>query len=370
MIPSVSEEDYAALLDIVRHGSNPGLVRRAQIVLALADGRGPAEISRILRCSESTVGRVAARYQDFRKEGLTDRRTLKVSVLGLMGILSLLVTLLCSPPGDHGWMRSTWSCELLGLEVAKRLHIAIHRSYITRLVHVAGFRFKRPRPTVISPDPRKEEILAELAALKETLPAEELLFYEDEMDVHLNPTIGPMWMPKGVQWSVVTPGINVKNYVAGAMDHRTGQLTWVKGDHKNSLLFCALCKTLLQNHPEAPKIHLICDQSITHFSKITKKELAPYADRLAIHFLPTYSPEENPIERVWEGVHADVTRNHTAKSIGELIAKVDAHLTAASPFPGHHPSLAPLVTVTRVLVEQQRSGKEQVASFPVQATQT
>jgi len=40
--------------------------------------------------------------------------------------------------------------------------------------------------------------------------------YEDEVDIHLNPKIGLDWMGLGQQKEVVTPGKNVKRYLAGA----------------------------------------------------------------------------------------------------------------------------------------------------------
>ncbi|MCA9187366.1 MAG: hypothetical protein KDA99_17180, partial [Planctomycetales bacterium] len=42
---------------------------------------------------------------------------------------------------------------------------------------------------------------------------------------------------KGQQKEVLTPGQNEKQYLAGALNPKTGELTWVEGDSKNSLLF-------------------------------------------------------------------------------------------------------------------------------------
>ena len=53
--------------------------------------------------------------------------------------------------------------------------------------------------------------------------------------------IGLDWMVRGQQKAVPTPGQNVKRYLAGALDVRTGLLTWVEGERKASALFVALC---------------------------------------------------------------------------------------------------------------------------------
>lgn len=46
--------------------------------------------------------------------------------------------------------------------------------------------------------------------------AEHPVFYQDEIDIDLNPKIGANWMPKGQQKRIDTPGQNQKHYLAGA----------------------------------------------------------------------------------------------------------------------------------------------------------
>jgi hypothetical protein len=56
------------------------------------------------------------------------------------------------------------------------------------------------------------------------LPTDETAVFEDEVDVHLNPKIGSMWMRRGQQAEVETPGDTEKRYLAGSMNWRTGTL--------------------------------------------------------------------------------------------------------------------------------------------------
>lgn len=44
--------------------------------------------------------------------------------------------------------------------------------------------------------------------------------------------------------------------------------------------------------------------------------------RIELHFLPPYSPQFNPIERVWLDLHANVTRNDRCITIAALMANV------------------------------------------------
>jgi transposase len=40
---------------------------------------------------------------------------------------------------------------------------------------------------------------------------------------------------------------------------------------------------------------------------------------VVVHYLPAYSPDTNPVERVWWCLHEAVTRNHRCRTIDELL---------------------------------------------------
>ena len=67
-----------------------------------------------------------------------------------------------------------------------------------------------------------------------------------------------------------------------------------------------------------------------------------FAKRFQFHFLPPYSPEHYPIEKLWKQLHASVTRNHRCRTIEELMRNVAVFLKAASPSSGSRPSMATL----------------------------
>ncbi|SQK77683.1 IS630 transposase [Escherichia coli] len=65
-----------------------------------------------------------------------------------------------------------------------------------------------------------------MAAIDRTLAscsAEPPVFYEDEVDIHLNLKISADWQLRGQQKRVVTPGQNEKYYLAGALHSGTGK---------------------------------------------------------------------------------------------------------------------------------------------------
>ncbi len=100
------------------------------------------------------------------------------------------------------------------------------------------------------------------------------MFYEDEVDIHLNPKLGADWMLRGKQKKVVTPGQNRKHYIAGALHAGIGNVTYVASDSKDTDLFLSLLKTLKRTYRRAKSITLILDNYIIHKSKKAQRWLA------------------------------------------------------------------------------------------------
>jgi transposase len=151
----------------------------------------------------------------------------------------------------------------------------------------------------------------------------------------VNPKIGYDWMLRGEQKEVLTPGQNVKRYVAGALEVGTGRLVWVFGERKASGLFVSLLETLGQVYREAKVIHVILDNARLHTSQYTQRRIEGMGGRIVLHFLPPYCPNDNPIERVWHDLHENVTRNHQRQTIQDLIADADAYLSERSAESAH-----------------------------------
>ncbi len=156
-----------------------------------------------------------------------------------------------------------------------------------------------------------------------TLPDDETVVFQDEVDVNLNPKIGCMWMAKGKQAEVATPGDNAKCYLAGSLHWRTGALFTTRGAKRDGALFVAHLHELRRKLRRYKKVHVICDNAWFHTDSWAVWEFCHrHGERVVLHFLPKYAPECNPIERVWWVLHERVTRNHQCKDLEELVALV------------------------------------------------
>jgi transposase len=310
--------------------SNADFRIRAKIVLNLVRGNAPVAIEAVLGCSLSQVYRIARRFVEQGGVGLADRREdngeLKISESYEW---SLVIMIACDSPQDHGYRRPTWTQELLCLVMKQNTDIGISPSRMCRLLKRLQIRLGRPKPIVGCPwkKPRKTRRLRQLERLIEELPNDEVVVYLDEVDIHLNPKIGPDYMLRGIQKTVLTPGKNEKRYLAGALNAKTGKLTWVESDRKTSDLFILhLWEMALRDYPQAKCIHVILDNFRIHDSQKARLAVAALDGKVKLHFLPPYCPDYNAIERVWKDLHDNVTRNHRCKTMQELMTEVYAYL--------------------------------------------
>jgi transposase len=272
IIAQQSRQQKRKLRRLIHKERDAGMKTRLSIILHLAESQRPAAVARALHVARSTVYRVAERFRESGLAGLADRREDNGGPLVDDAVLLELRAIVAQRPAHFGWPRPTWTQEMLA-----------------------------------------------------TLPKDEVAFYADEVDIHLNPKIGPDWMLPGQQKVVVTPGQNVKRYLAGALDTRSGQLLWVADRHKRSGLFIDLVRHVVRRNPNARCIHLIVDNYSIHSSRQTRLAFAELP-QVRLHFLPPYSPDFNPIEREWRHLHAEVTRNHCCTTIDELMEQVRRHL--------------------------------------------
>lgn len=342
IVVRLSYHQKQRLLRRMRSTRDGRLKMRYQIVLLWSEGRTSGDIAKSLHCARSTALNWAHRFLADGEAGLVDRRCENGEPKVDLDLLQAVAEMIQESPTKSGWQRATWTRELIALELEKRTGIRLGVTTIGRLLHRLKARWGMPRPVVRCPwsAQAKARRIRELERLVATTPKNEVVLYQDEVEIHLNPKIGRTWMLPRRQTEIVTPGQNQKAHVAGTLDARTGRIVWVWGPSRNAALFIEHLHALVKAYPRARKIHLVLDNCGAHDADATEAALAtPELSRIVRHFLPPYSPDHNPIERLWKELHANVTRNHTCAKWDELVVRVDHFLSTAAPWPGSHLSV-------------------------------
>ena len=142
------------------------------------------------------------------------------------------------------------------------------------------------------------------------------LWCEDEVHFQRHSSLMRMWAPKGQQPRVISPSVRHKIGFFGALNLKTGQLVTQETSTFSAQTFGAFIRYLLRS--TQGQIYLILDNARWHRSKILKEFFEANQQRLVFIFLPPYSPELNPIERVWRITRRKVTHNRYFPSTEDL----------------------------------------------------
>jgi transposase len=277
------------LLRQLRHCGAREERQRYLIIINLINGRSAQETATVLAVHNTTVYRVLRRYRTYGEAGLADGRADNGAEKLTEYYVMKLDRVVRARPSDYGWRRPTWTRELLVETLLRLTGIRIHVATMSRALAQIKARRGRPRPRVSCPwhPAAKTRRLNAIQTVLTTLSRHERAFYEDEVDIHLNPKIGLDWMGYGQQKEAMTPGQNEKRYLAGALDTRTGLVIWVEGVRKTSYLFLDLLDKLRRQYFEATRLHVILDNYRIHKSEIVLAALAGYLrGRVKLHFLP------------------------------------------------------------------------------------
>jgi transposase len=202
------------LLKNLRQCRSAAVRQRYLIIVNVLSGRTARQTAEVLQVHNTTVYRVVERFRAYGEAGLCDGRTDNGTEKLSEVYLAKLFQVVRATPDKYGWRRPTWTRELLLETMVRLTGMRIHVATMSRALALIKARRGRPRQRVGCPwlPAAKTRRLNRLSKLLATLPRRERAFYEDEVDVHLNPKIGLDWMVSGQQKEVMTPGKNQKHY--------------------------------------------------------------------------------------------------------------------------------------------------------------
>ena len=164
------------------------------------------------------------------------------------------------------------------------------------------------------------------------------LYGQDEADLALLPTLTRTWMRRGQQLRLPAPGTNEKRSVSAAIDLAAGALLWRTDAKRCADQFCATLQMGAARSTARGRLAVfLVDNAQSHRvgkTGIVRRGLDALAGRVVLVFLPSYSPDLQPVERLWRQWRPNVTHNHTRETMTALQADSDAWLTrmAGEPF--------------------------------------
>ena len=154
------------------------------------------------------------------------------------------------------------------------------------------------------------------------LKENDMLMFLDEASVKQHPNLQPKWSLKGSKEFIGTFGNHAKINVFGAISHELGRAFHMNSKKLNSDIFMKFVGHLAMLNPTKHLV-LVIDNAPWHKSKKVLKFLENLSDKIEILWLPTYSPDFNPIEHLWRFMKEVVSNFFFPKMNGMIDAITD-----------------------------------------------
>jgi transposase len=151
-----------------------------------------------------------------------------------------------------------------------------------------------------------------------------ILYFEDEASVSLTAMLGKTWAERGRPRKVRVTGRRGSLSALSAIT-KQGQLVFrIHEKRIASQEVIEFLDQLLKHHPRRHLV-VVMDQAPPHVSKNTEAYIARQR-RLHVFYLPKYSPDWNPDEKVWQHLKHNELKAHQARTKAELKALTERKL--------------------------------------------
>lgn len=165
---------------------------------------------------------------------------------------------------------------------------------------------------------KQKEFIVFYEELKEKTPENEPILFSDSFHPTQATKITYGWVLKGKQAAIPTTAGRKRLNFTGAINLKDMTLIHQETETVNAQSVIQHLKGIEVAYPDAPVIHFFADQGPYYTCNEVKKYLA--TSRIKMYNLPTYSPNLNPIERLWKLFHKHVSNNKYYKNFSEFKA--------------------------------------------------
>lgn len=207
--------------------------------------------------------------------------------------------------------------ELICVHVENTYHVRFTTSGMTKWLHAHGFSFKKPKGTPAKADPQKQgEFIKYYQELLNTRLEDEPVEFADAAHPTMATKINCGWIRKGQDKLINTTASRTRMNLLGSINLETMAVTIASHETVDSHAMERHFAALREKYPRAPRIHLILDRGPYNTSQQTRKSAEKHGVQL--HFLPPYSPNLNPIKRLWKIMNEHVRNNRVFTSVAEF----------------------------------------------------
>jgi transposase len=320
--------------DVERHlktAQRLGHVRQVKYllaILAVVDGQSCAQVALVLHVHEKTVATWVRLFCCYGLQGKPHRKPTGRPPKLTPTQKATLVTWIEEGPVKAGFSGACWRSPMIQQLIYDHFGVLYNVFYIAQLLKNLGFSYQKAVFVADHLDEQKRQEWRTTTwpqILHRAKERQALLLFGDEASFPQWGTLTYTWARRGQQPQVKTSGKRKGYKVFGLMEYFTGRLFYQGQEGRlNSATYIAFLKGVLAQtaHP----IIVIQDGARYHTSAETTAFFTQHAARLQVFQLPTYSPDYNPIEKLWKKIKQHDTHLHYFPTFEALTAKVEQAL--------------------------------------------
>lgn len=311
----LSPIDRADLIALARDGSAAHrLARRANALVLLDSGWSCEKVAKALFLDDDTIRQWHGLFIEDGFEGLT-----RFEAGGSA----------CQLSGEQQEKLKAWVAAALprttrqiGAWIEREFGAAYQgRSGVIALLHRLGLEYHKPEviPRKLDEDKQKAFISSYEKLLNSLAEDEAVLFADAVHPTHAARPVG-CWAPKQDNLAIEQTSGRQRINIHGAVDLQTGQTRMIEVETIDALSTIKLLESIEALYPLLVCIHVFLDNARYHHAKLVQEWLSRRGCRIKLHFIPTYCPHLNPIERLWGVMHRNITHNKCYENCAEFAA--------------------------------------------------
>jgi transposase len=323
-VESRTKKVLSSMLESAQNIGDSRMVKRVSAILSVVKQIPFSTISIILKVTEESIRRWIKLFLLHGPAGLRSKKRPGRPSNLTKSQKKELYHIIANGPAEEGFAGACWPSPMVQELILRKFGVFYSVYYISQLLRNLGFSYQKAKFVADHKDPetRKQWIeekwpeIYKLAAEKKAY-----LLFGDEASFPQWGTLSYTWAIKGKQPIVKTSGSRKGYKVLGLIDYFSGRL-FCKGQEGrlNSESYAAYLKEVLSKTRK--HIVLIQDGARYHTSKAMQAFFSKYSKRITVFQLPSYSPDYNPIEKLWKKIKARETHMHYFPTFESLKDKV------------------------------------------------
>ena len=301
---------------------------RKRGVSSVQDGQSPELVAKALGINRVTMYGWLALYRnggwaalDARKRG---GRKPKLDAKVIRWVYN---TVTMKNPLQLKFTFALWTAKMVGQVIFQKFGIKLSKASVCRLLVQLGLTPQRPVWRAYQQRPEQvqkwlQEEYPRIRALARRNKA--LIFFGDEAGIRSDHHAGTTWAIKGKTPVVSSTGARFGlNLISAVSAQGEFRFMTVKG-RVGAARFIEFIKRLI--HGVDRMVFLIVDGHPAHKAKMVSRYVDSIKDRFRLFFLPAYSPELNPDERVWNDLKNNGIGKQSITSAKQLHSAVISYL--------------------------------------------